>query len=80
MKNTPKHMHVIELFITPDELVQMSHQAGLQVREMTGIRPRFSTLTLRSLFTGVVPEKFAFKLTPSLKLSYMGYAEKQLNE
>ncbi|MBK7889582.1 MAG: 3-demethylubiquinone-9 3-O-methyltransferase [Bdellovibrionales bacterium] len=80
VKNTPKHMHVIELFITPEELVQMSHQAGLQVREMTGIRPRFSTLTLRSLFTGVVPEKFAFKLTRSLKLSYMGYAEKPLEQ
>jgi 2-polyprenyl-6-hydroxyphenyl methylase/3-demethylubiquinone-9 3-methyltransferase len=76
VKNTPKNMHVIELFITPEELTQMCIESGMQVQAMTGIRPRFSTLTVSSIFTGVVPEKFSFKLTKSLKLSYMGYALK----
>jgi 2-polyprenyl-6-hydroxyphenyl methylase / 3-demethylubiquinone-9 3-methyltransferase len=76
VKNTPKNMHVIELFITPKELAKMCEKSGMKVEEMTGIRPRFSTLTAKSIFTGVVPEKFSFKLTPSLKLSYMGFAIK----
>ena len=77
VKNTPKNMHVIELFITPEELTQMCKISGMQVQAMTGIRPRFSTITWSSVFTGVVPEKFSFKLTKSLKLSYMGCALKQ---
>lgn len=77
VKNTPPRMHVIELFITPEELRNQCQACNLEVLEMTGIRPRFSTLTLKSILTGVVPEKFSFKLTPSLKLSYMGYAQKK---
>lgn len=77
VKNTPKNMHVIDLFITPEELTQMCRASGMQVQAMTGIRPRFSTLTVSSVFTGVVPEKFSFKLTKSLKLSYMGCALKK---
>jgi 2-polyprenyl-6-hydroxyphenyl methylase/3-demethylubiquinone-9 3-methyltransferase len=76
VKNTPKNMHVIELFITPEELIKMCKSSQLNVQEMTGIRPRFSTLTVKSILTGIVPEKFSFKLTRSLKLSYMGVARK----
>ena len=74
VKNTPKNMHVIDLFITPEELSKMCLNSSMHVQQMTGIRPRFSTLTAKSIWTGVVPEKFSFKLTGSLKLSYMGYA------
>ncbi len=77
VKNTPKNMHVIELFITPEELTKMCESTNLQVQEMIGIRPLFSTLTAKSLLTGIVPENFSFKLTPSLKLSYMGFAQKR---
>jgi 2-polyprenyl-6-hydroxyphenyl methylase/3-demethylubiquinone-9 3-methyltransferase len=77
VKNTPKNMHVIELFITPKELTEMCTKENLIVKDMTGIRPLFSTITLKSIFTGVVPERFGFKLTGSLKLSYMGYAVKK---
>ncbi len=76
VKNTPKNMHVIELFITPEELKQFCTNQSMTVQEMTGIRPRFSTITLKSLFTGTVPVNFGFTLTKSLKLSYLGYAIK----
>lgn len=76
VKNTPKNMHVIELFIKPEELEQFCSNHGMKVQDMTGIRPKFSTITLKSLFTGSVPVNFAFTLTKSLKLSYMGYATK----
>lgn len=76
VRNTPKNMHVIELFISPAELRQMCRANGLEVTEMTGIRPRFSTLTVRGILTRTVPRGFAFKLTKSLKLSYLGVAQK----
>jgi 2-polyprenyl-6-hydroxyphenyl methylase/3-demethylubiquinone-9 3-methyltransferase len=76
VKNTPKNMHVIDLFITPKELTDMCNKNHFNVLEMTGIRPQFSTITIKSLFTGTVPENFSFQLTSSLKLSYMGCAAK----
>lgn len=77
VKNTPKHMHVIELFITPEELTQFCKNQHMNVLGMTGIRPRFSTITLRSLLKRSVPEDFSFTLTKSLKLSYLGFAKKE---
>lgn len=76
VKNTPKHMHVLQLFITPAELEKMCEANFLETKEFVGLRPRLKTITLKSLFTGVVPEGFAFKITRSLKLSYLGYAVK----
>jgi 2-polyprenyl-6-hydroxyphenyl methylase / 3-demethylubiquinone-9 3-methyltransferase len=80
VKNTPKHMHVLNLFIKPEELERFCNRSQMQVLEMTGIRPRFSTITLKSLLTRTVPENFAFALTPSLKLSYLGLAQKKIDQ
>jgi 2-polyprenyl-6-hydroxyphenyl methylase/3-demethylubiquinone-9 3-methyltransferase len=74
--NTPKNLHVIELFVKPKELTKYCADAGLLVQEMVGIRPKFSSLTLKSLMTRTVPTNFSFKLTKSTLLSYMGYARK----
>jgi 2-polyprenyl-6-hydroxyphenyl methylase/3-demethylubiquinone-9 3-methyltransferase len=76
VKNTPKNMHVIELFIKPSELERFCEEAGMRTQEMTGIRPVFSSIPLKSLFTGVVPPEMRFQLTKSLLLSYMGHALK----
>ena len=77
VKNTPKHMHLLRLFIKPIELKNMCQRHAMMTKEFVGVRPLFSTITLRSLFTGIVPVGFAFKLTKSLHLSYLGYAVKQ---
>lgn len=77
VKNTPKDMHVIELFLKPEEIRAFCESHGMKVREWTGLRPKFSTIRWSALRTGVVPEDFAFQLTPSLRLSYMGYARKE---
>lgn len=74
VKNTPKDMHVIDLFIKPKELRQYCEQANLEVIEMTGIRPVWSSIPLKNIWTGVVPESLRFQLTGSTLLSYMGYA------
>jgi 2-polyprenyl-6-hydroxyphenyl methylase / 3-demethylubiquinone-9 3-methyltransferase len=77
VKNTPKNMHVIELFIKPRELKLYCEEAGIEVKETTGMRPKFSTIPLRNYFSGVVPESLEFQTTPSLLLSYMGMGIKQ---
>jgi 2-polyprenyl-6-hydroxyphenyl methylase/3-demethylubiquinone-9 3-methyltransferase len=76
VRNTPKNMHVIELFIKPSELKGFCEEAGMRSGEMTGIRPVFSSIPPKSLFTGVVPTGLRFQLTDSLLLSYLGYALK----
>ncbi len=76
VKNTPKHMHVLRLFIKPKELEGYCRQAQMVPMEMIGIKPVFSSLSLKSLTTGIVPKSLRFELTKSLLLSYMGFAKK----
>lgn len=76
VKNTPKDMHVLRLFIKPSELVEFCNRSGLSVLGVTGLRPAFSTITWESLLTGVVPVGLEFKTTTSTLLSYLGVAEK----
>lgn len=76
VKNTPKHMHVLRLFIKPREAAAYARAAGLEVFAWTGIRPRFRSVPWRNYFSGVVPEGLEFRLTKSLALSYMGAAVK----
>lgn len=73
---TPKHMHVIELFIKPSELEEYCGLAHMKVQEMTGIKPVFSSIPLSQIFSGRVPRQMRFQLTKSLQLSYMGMALK----
>lgn len=77
VKNTPKNLHVIQLFITPHELKKYCLDAELIVQEMIGIKPIFSTIPLKNVFTGIVPKTLKFELTKSLLLSYMGYSIKK---
>ncbi len=78
IKNTPKNMHVINLFIKPSELTEYSHRADMTVLEMTGIRPVFSSIDWPMVKTGVVSKNMAFKLTKGTLLSYMGVARKRI--
>jgi 2-polyprenyl-6-hydroxyphenyl methylase/3-demethylubiquinone-9 3-methyltransferase len=76
VKNTPKDMHVIELFIKPEELEDYSRRAGVETLEMTGIRPVIGSIPLKTIFTGVVSPEMRFTLTNSLHMSYLGYGQK----
>ncbi len=77
VKNTPKNLHVIQLFIKPKELANYCELAGMTTKEMIGIKPVFSTIPFKNLFTGVVPKTLKFEFTKSLLLSYMGFAVKR---
>lgn len=78
IKNTPKNMHVIQLFIKPSELTKYSEKADMKVLEMTGIRPVFSSIDWPMVKTGVVSKNMQFKLTKGTLLSYMGVARKRI--
>lgn len=80
VKNTPRNMHVLHLFLKPGEVKSFCAQNGLEVQEVVGLRPRFSTIPLKSYFTGVVPPSLEFQLTKSTLLSYMGCAKKTLTK
>jgi hypothetical protein len=51
-------------------------ETGMDVLDITGVRPVFSTVGLKTVFTGIVSPRMRFKLTPSTKVSYMGVARK----
>lgn len=76
IKNTPQNMHVIDLFIKPEELINHLKQKGLRNIEIVGIRPVLSSMPIKNYFTGVVPETFRFKITKLTALSYMGASVK----
>lgn len=74
VRNTPKDLHVIELFRTPAEVTAMCNQAGLDVTLMRGSRPRFRWPLWRMLLTGNVGEDFEFTFSSSLAIGYTGIA------
>lgn len=77
IKNTPKNMHILRLFITPKELARYCERANLSVMSMTGIRPVFSTISWQMIKTGIVSKNLRFTLTSNRLLSYMGVAKKK---
>jgi 2-polyprenyl-6-hydroxyphenyl methylase / 3-demethylubiquinone-9 3-methyltransferase len=77
VKNTPKDLHIIRLFIRPQELCRYLEAASLEVQMLRGTRPNvFSRAFLQMLFTGRVPDDFAFSFCQSKLMSYAGYARK----
>ncbi len=76
VKNTPKDLHVLRLFVAPRDLETMCRRAHLQIAEMHGSRPRFDWPLWRMLATGKVGDDFAFTFTRSTALGFTGYARK----
>ena len=76
VKNTPKDLHVLHLFITPAELSAMLTAQRLELAELRGSRPRFRWPLWRMVLTGKVGDDFAFTFTPSTRIGFTGYARK----
>ena len=76
VKNTPKNMHVYNLFIKPKELFEMCQSCDLYADTWIGLRPKFSLSFLKMLLTKQVPDNFNFTLSKSLLTGYMGVAVK----
>lgn len=77
MPNTPKHLHVLHLFIKPAELEIMMKMSKLVSKEWTGLSPKFDIDFFKSLFARKVKPGFAFETKKSTMLGYMGYAVKK---
>jgi 2-polyprenyl-6-hydroxyphenyl methylase/3-demethylubiquinone-9 3-methyltransferase len=76
VKNTPADMHVLHLFLRPDEVSGMCRAHGLETVEQVGSRPIFGRSFWGMLATGRVPPDFGFTFTRSTRLAYTGVARK----
>ena len=76
VKNTPKDLHVLRMFLTPAEVTAMLRAHGLELVVLRGSRPRFRWPLWRMLLTGKVGDDFAFTFTESTKLGFTGIARK----
>lgn len=77
VKNTPKNLHVIDLFIKPEDLKSWMADLGLITLEIHGVRPViFQLPLLKLIFTGHISPDFRFCWTKSLRISYTGVARR----
>ncbi len=77
VKNTPRDLHVLRLFIKPAELRQMCEQSGLRVESIRGFAPKFfHSAFWKMILTGEVDDDFEFQFTRSTLTGYLGKAIK----
>ncbi len=76
VKNTPADMHVLRLFLKPEEVTAMCRLHRLHTVQLLGSRPKLGAPFLEMLRTGSVPKDFEFTFSPSTLLAYTGYARK----
>lgn len=77
LPKTPKNLHILRLFISPNDLKKMNLNSGLKTQVCMGIKPKFATRAFwSSLFSRKIHQDFSFSFTRSTLLSYIGYAQK----
>ncbi len=76
VKNTPRDMHVLRLFLKPDEVNAMCRANGLVTLELFGSRPRLGAAFWTMLLTGRVRADFSFAFSRSTRLGFTGLAQK----
>lgn len=77
VKNTPRNLHVYEMFIKPAEFVRAAEACSLDVAPLLGLRPQLNSPFWSMLATGRVGPEFTFKITRSTTMSYLGVAVKK---
>jgi 2-polyprenyl-6-hydroxyphenyl methylase/3-demethylubiquinone-9 3-methyltransferase len=81
VRNAPPNMHVLRLFIKPEDLASMCARSGLEVDSLRGMAPViFSAAFWKLLTLHTVADSFAFRFTRSTKISYIGCARKTQDE
>ncbi|MDP9149933.1 MAG: bifunctional 2-polyprenyl-6-hydroxyphenol methylase/3-demethylubiquinol 3-O-methyltransferase UbiG [Myxococcota bacterium] len=76
VKNTPADMHVLRLFLKPEEVAAMCREHDLEPFELVGSRPRLGAAFWALLWTGRVPADFSFAFSRSTRLGFSGVARK----
>jgi len=77
VQNTPARMHVLRLFLKPEELRAACLAHGFEAPEFIGVRPRLTLPFWKMLVTRRVARDFEFTFTRSTKLAYTGVAKKR---
>ena len=68
----PSNVHSLSMFIKPAELEEVGRKCGLARTDLTGIRPRLNLAFFLSLLHRRVHPEFAFTLTRSTRVGYVG--------
>ena len=76
VRNTPRHLHVLRLFLKPEEVRTSCERHGLVGLQLRGVRPVFGRAFLKLLFTRRVSPNFCFTFTHSTGLGFSGLAKK----
>jgi 2-polyprenyl-6-hydroxyphenyl methylase/3-demethylubiquinone-9 3-methyltransferase len=76
VQNTPPRMHVLRLFLKPEEVRAACLAHGLEEPHVVGVRPRLTPPFWKMLLTGRVAPDFAFTFTRSTRIGYAGAARK----
>lgn len=77
VREAPDHIHVWRLFLPPSTLEEMAEAEGLAVEEVVGSRPELNGAFVRSVARRRVAPGFAFTMSRSLAVGYMGAAVKR---
>ncbi|MCP5469850.1 MAG: 3-demethylubiquinone-9 3-O-methyltransferase [Chlamydiales bacterium] len=77
VKNTPKNMHVLKLFIKPEELTKYCAEEGIEVQKIHGLGPKMLSRPFwKMVFTRKVPEDLKFEMHSSKTCGYVGVGSK----
>ena len=79
VRNTPRNLHILRLFLKPEQVAGWCEQHGLGLPELSGMRPKLGLPFWRLLLTRRVGDDFEFELTRSTRLAYVGVARRQAN-
>lgn len=77
VRNVPRDLHVLRMFVRPGELRASCGAHGLAMRELVGCGPRPSWPFVRMLATGVVPDDLEFAFGRARFAGYSGVAVKE---
>ena len=78
VRNTPPNLHVLRLFLKPEEVQASCLRQGLEPPELYGVRPKLGLAFWRLLVTRRVSSEFSFAFTRSTRLGFSGVARKPL--
>jgi 2-polyprenyl-6-hydroxyphenyl methylase / 3-demethylubiquinone-9 3-methyltransferase len=76
VRNTPRNLHVLRLFLKPAEIQASCERHGLGTPTFYGMRPKLGRAFWRMLATRRVSADFGFKFTSSTRLGFSGLAQK----
>ncbi len=78
VKGTPKHLHVYQLFIKPQELINYLSKENCNLIEVKGLNPKFTIKNFtKLLFKNEVDANFSFTFSNRLHAGYIGFAQKK---